>query len=104
MADPCVQESRLIMMHTTLEELKTSNKELLRVLTIIAEQGAFIKSLQEKAIGLEKDTDGLFVRMRSVELKVERDGVKVGALVTGVSIFVSGVTAWVTALVVKSFK
>ena len=95
MSEPCTQENRLNMIHSTLADLKASNKELIRVLTIIAEQGAFIKALQEKAISQEKDTDVLYSRMRDVEIKVEGDTVKVGFLVTGISIFISGITAWV---------
>lgn len=98
MAEPCRQEDKIDAIHLTLEDLKTSNRELMKLLTLIAEQGAFIKSLQEKSTSQEKDTDNLFNRMRDIEIKVEGNRVKVGFIVTAISVFVSGIIAWLGSI------
>lgn len=100
MSEPCHQEVRIHSISQTLDRLEDSNLRILGVIEKIAEQGAFIRALQEQSNRQEKDTDSLYTRMRDVEIRVESASVRLGFLVTAVSIFVSGITAWV----VKSFK
>jgi len=98
MAEPCKQEDKITAINSTLARLEDGNGRVLLVLERIAEQGAFIKSLQEQANRQEKDTENLFKRMRDIEITVEGDKVKIGGIVAGVSLFVSAITAFIVKL------
>lgn len=65
----------------TLERLGT-------VLEKISAQGAAIETLA-------KGQSVLFDRVREVELKAEGERVRVGAIMSGISVIISGVTAYV---------
>lgn len=91
--EPCRQEAQIGAIHETLKELKA-------VLIQIAEQGAFIKALQESDIRHDKAFENLFNRMGTLEVKVEGEKVKVGFMVAAIGIVSSGVSAFL----IKLFK
>jgi len=100
MGDPCKQEDKIGAIHSTLERLEDGNERLLSVLERIAEQGAFIKGLQESSARHDKAFENLFTRVNLIEVKSEGEKVKVGVIMTGISV----ITATVTSIVVKFWK
>jgi len=75
MSDPCKQEGIIGELQATmdaiagtLQEMRDSQKRFISLLEEIARQGEQIKSLIQRTDKVEKDVDGLFKRMRDVEL------------------------------------
>jgi hypothetical protein len=97
MADPCKQEGVIGGLEATMESVAESLKDLkhgqerfITVLETIAAQGT-------KITKLESDTDGLYSRVRQVEL----EGAKADVKITGAAAFVSIVISAVVAYIVK---
>lgn len=76
----------------TLKEMKDSHKRLVDVLEKIAEQGEQIIHLRADVDRNRRDTDGLFDRMRTAEVKIEGERVKLGFIMTGLAAGVSALT------------
>lgn len=75
MADPCSQEKTIGEMQATmdaisdsLKDMRDGQKRFMILLEDIARQGEQIRSVVHRTDKHEKDLDGLFKRMRDVEL------------------------------------
>jgi hypothetical protein len=102
MAEPCKQESNIGELQATIEAIATSLSELragqaqfILLLQEIARQGEQIKSGLARTDKIEKDVDGLFKRMRDVELA---PGKQAGTLQMAV------IAAAISALIAYLFK
>lgn len=94
MSDPCIQEKILGGLGATMQsvqqsllEIKNGQDRFIRVLETIASQGTKIEKLEE-------DTEGLYARVRKVELNAVEHGVKITAAAGFFSILVSSVAAF----------
>lgn len=86
----------------TLKEIKEGQKENTVVLRSIAEQGQRIVNLEENVNRIEKDTDNLFGRVRSLEIAPaqETGKMKISAFAAVLSAVFSGA---VSLLMLKVF-
>lgn len=89
----CRQETQIAAIHETLKELKN-------VLIQIAEQGVAIKAQYETSARHEKAFEILFPRVTALEVKAEGEKVRIGFIVTFMSLACSAVTG----LIIKLFK
>lgn len=84
----CQQENAIGKLEATTESIGKTLERLGTVLEKIASQGTQIEKH-------EKDIDEVFGRMRVLELNQVEEKVKVGLIGSGISVLVSGITAFV---------
>jgi len=92
MSDPCLQEKAIGKLESTTESIGKTLERLGTVLEQIAAQGTTI-------IHLQQGQNILFERVRQMEISNESQKVKVGFIMTGISV----ISAAVTSFLVKHF-
>lgn len=102
MPEPCRQEGNVAALlanranlERTLERIEAGQAEFIAVLRDISAQGEQIKSLVHRMDKSEQDTEGLYKRMRDVELAPAKQAsaTQTGIIVAIVSAIVSGIVA-----------
>lgn len=96
--DPCKQEAILAehkviisAISETLKEFKHGQQRFIEVLEKIAEQGQHIVNLEANGNRLQKDVNGLFSRVRDLEVEPGRQGktIWIGAIMSVVTVVIS---------------
>lgn len=95
MSEPCRQEgvlggigATLDALEGTMVEIKKSQDKFIEVLQTIASQGTTIKKQ-------EIDIEGLYARVRRIELNAVEHGVKIAGAAGLISVIVSAIAAFI---------